>query len=116
MVDTPNVLDFSVQDFDYRRATVSQTATVATPRQVYGITVDSVTITLDASMRAEGTWVGVKDESGAAGGVGDAITVDGGAAPVDGSTSFMIDDNFAAAILYCDGTNWFSLGGVGAIL
>lgn len=115
MADNPNVLDYTVGDFNYRRATGSTSATVATPRQIYGVLNDGITVTLASSMHQEGVWVGLKDEAGSAGGVS-GVTVDGDGTNIDGSTSFMLNANFEGVMVYSDGTNWFSLGVSGSVL
>lgn len=94
----------------YTRTSTSSNLTVSTPQQIVGCTAHSITITLGSAMVADGEWVIVNDESGGAGGVGQAITVDTeGSETIDGSSSVSIDTNFEGTWFYSDGTNWFSL-------
>lgn len=104
-------------DLLYSRTAISTTTTISTPRQIVGCTAHTITVTLASAMLAAGQWVAVKDESGGAGGVDQAITVDTeGAETIDGSSSLLLDANYEGVLLYSDGTNWFTLSSIGTIL
>lgn len=104
-------------DDAFRRTAVAQSTTISEGQQIIGCTAHSITVTLASAMVDEGAWVIVKDESGAAGGVGQAITVaTEDAETVDGSASATIGVNFGSQYLYSDGTDWFALATAGAVL
>lgn len=101
----------------YQRIAVDSTQQVTEANRLYGCTAHSITVTLASSMLGEGNWVVFTDESGGAGGVGQAITIDTeGAATINGAASLSLNANFESAILYSDGTNWFVEAATGSVL
>lgn len=97
--------------FRKERQAVSSSTTISQPNQVVGATAHSITVTLASSMLVEGNWVIVVDESGAAGGVGQAITIDTeGAETIIGNSSVQLNANYESVFLYTDGSDWFLIG------
>lgn len=101
----------------FRRTAVGVSTTVSEENRIIGCTAHSITITVASAAVGEGNWFVVNDESGGAGGVGQAITVDTeGGETIDGMASVTIDENHGSFWLYSDGTNWFSMATAGVVL
>ena len=66
------------------------------------------TISTTAADQIAGRILVIKDQSGAAG--TNNITFDpAGSVTVDGASTKVINTNYGALRLYCDGTNWFTI-------
>ncbi|RLC33998.1 hypothetical protein DRH14_03920, partial [Candidatus Shapirobacteria bacterium] len=75
-----------------------------------GVTDTSVvrTITLLSAARSNGKIIYIKDESGGAA-TNNITIVTEGAETIDGANNYIINVNYGAVQLICDGTNWFAL-------
>lgn len=91
----------------FARIATGASTTVALPCVLVGCTAEGITITLASAMVAEGAWVDVKDESGAAGATAITVATEG-SETIDGATSQPINANYGALRFYSDGTNWFT--------
>lgn len=101
----------------FRRTEVGVSTTVSDENRIIGCTAHSITVTLASAAVGEGHWLVVSDESGGAGGVGQAITIDTeGGETIDGAASVTIDENHGAIWVYSDGANWFTLAAAGNVL
>lgn len=105
-----------VRTHRYARTAISTSTTISSPDRIIGCTAHSITITLASAMLTEGAWLIINDESGGAGGVGQAITIDTeGSETIDGASSITLNGNFDAVFLYSDGSNWFSAATKGTL-
>jgi hypothetical protein len=97
-------------------------ATVIGSGGIWDITGNAPTATLVAIENAAVGWtiqlptptvplngrrIVIKDESGVAAGTNITITVSGGGALIEGSSSIAISTNYGGYTFYCDGAHWF---------
>jgi hypothetical protein len=66
------------------------------------------TITIPAGSGNAGRMIRIKDISGTAG--TNHITIQPASGSIDGSMTYVLNLNFAAVNLICNGTNWFVIG------
>lgn len=96
-----------VRGFRMFRTALESTGEVSEGNQLIGVKQAGITVTIASELNKEGTWLVLKDESGAAG--TSAITVDAETGTIDGSATTQISSNYGKVSLYCDGDNWFSI-------
>ena len=94
-----------------RTATAASYTALSTDTYI-GVTSTAVarTITLPAAATVESDKLYIiKDESGAAG--TNNITIDGNASEtIDGQATATIGTNYGSRTIFCDGSNWFTIG------
>lgn len=89
--------------------------TLTDVNRIVGCTTSDITVTLPDDVPA-GSWLIVKDESGQAGSIGQAITLTPASGTVDGAAQLMLNQDYEGVLVYFDGSSWFTGSAVGGVL